>query len=59
LVAWSITGFHVVSLADLRPSAGMSPSQEEAMADFAARWRLWLNWSGLREQEPDERVRLP
>jgi hypothetical protein len=37
----------------------MSPSQEEAMAEFATRWRLWLDWAGLRETEPDERVRLP
>jgi hypothetical protein len=36
---WSITGFHV-SPTDLGPSAGMSPSQEEAMTDFASRWRL-------------------
>jgi hypothetical protein len=27
----------------------MSPSQEEAMADFASRWRLWLESAGLRE----------
>jgi hypothetical protein len=55
---WSITGFHV-SPADLGPSAGLAPSQEEAMADFATRWRLWLEWAGLRESEPEERVRLP
>jgi hypothetical protein len=55
---WSITGFHV-SPADLGPGAGMSPSQEEAMADFAKRWRTWLEWAGLREGEAAERVRLP
>jgi hypothetical protein len=55
---WSITGFHV-SLANLGPSAGMSPSQEEAMADFARRWRTWLEWAGLREREDEQRVRLP
>ena len=48
---WSITGFFV-SPEDLGPSAGMSPSQEEAMAAFASRWRLWLDWAGLRESEP-------
>jgi hypothetical protein len=37
----------------------MSPSQEEAIADFATRWRLWLDWAELREREPEERVRLP
>ena len=52
------TGFHI-SRTDLRPSAGMSPSQEEAMTDFAKRWRLWLDWAGLREREASERVRLP
>jgi hypothetical protein len=55
---WSITGFFV-SPTDLGPSAGMSQSQEEAMADFATRWRLWLDWAGLRESELEERVRLP
>ena len=55
---WSITGFFVAP-DELGPSAGMSPSQEEAMADFAKRWRLWLEWAGLREIEPHERVRLP
>jgi hypothetical protein len=55
---WSITGFFV-SPDDLGPSAGMAPSQEEAIGDFAARLRLWLDWAGLRESEPDERVRLP
>jgi hypothetical protein len=55
---WSITGFFV-SPEDLGPSAGMSPSQEEAMADFATRWRLWLDGAGLQESEPEERVRLP
>jgi hypothetical protein len=55
---WSITGIHV-SPTDLGPSTGMSPSQEEAIKDFATRWRLWLDWAGLRESEPDERVRLP
>jgi hypothetical protein len=44
---WSITGFFV-SPEDLGPSAG----QEEAMADFASRWRLWLDWAGLREGTP-------
>jgi hypothetical protein len=29
------------------------------MVDFAKRWRTWLDWAGLREREPDERVRLP
>jgi hypothetical protein len=28
------------------------------MADFAKRWRTWLDWAGLRESEPEERVRL-
>jgi hypothetical protein len=37
----------------------MSPSQDEAMADFARRWRLWLDWAALRESDPEERVRLP
>jgi len=55
---WSITGFHV-SPSDLGPSAGMSPSREEAMEEFAARWRLWLDWAGLRERDHEERVRLP
>jgi hypothetical protein len=55
---WSITGFFV-SPDDVGPSAGMSPSQEEAMADLAKRWRTWLDWAGLREREPEERVRLP
>jgi hypothetical protein len=44
---WSITGFHV-SPTDLGPSAGISPSCEQAVEDFAARWRLWLEWAGLR-----------
>jgi hypothetical protein len=43
----------------LGPSAGMAPSQEEAMADFARRWRTGLDWAGLREREEAERVRLP
>jgi hypothetical protein len=43
---WSITGFFV-SPEDLGPSAGMSPSQEEAMADFAKRWRRNPNESAL------------
>jgi hypothetical protein len=47
---WSITGFHV-SPADLGPSAGMSPSQDEAMADLANRWRTWLDWAGLGTRE--------
>jgi hypothetical protein len=55
---WSITGFHV-SPTDLGPGAGMSPSQEEGLADFARRWRTWLDWAGLREREEEERVRLP
>jgi hypothetical protein len=55
---WSITGFHA-SPTDLGPSAGMSPSQEEAMADFTKRWRAWPEWAGLRESEPEEQVRLP
>jgi hypothetical protein len=55
---WSITGFHV-SPEDLGPSSGLAPSQEEAMADFAKRWRAWLDWAGLREIDPEERVRLP
>jgi hypothetical protein len=57
---WSITGFHV-SPTDLGPSAGMSPSQGEAMKDFATRWRLWLAWAGLLELDDTERtgVRLP
>jgi hypothetical protein len=55
---WLITGFFV-SPEDLGHATGMSPSQEEAMADFAKRWRLWLEWAGLREIEPQERVRLP
>jgi hypothetical protein len=29
------------------------------MADFAKRWRIWLEWAGLREIDPEERVRLP
>ena len=37
----------------------MVPSQEEAMADFARRWRTWLEWAGLREREDEQRVRLP
>jgi hypothetical protein len=37
----------------------MSPSQEEAMADFAQCWRTWLEWAGLREKDAEERVRLP
>jgi hypothetical protein len=55
---WSITGFFVSS-DDLGPSAGMPPSQEETMADFAQRWRTWLDWAGLRKIDPEERVRLP
>jgi hypothetical protein len=55
---WSIAGFHV-SPSDLGPGAGMSPSQEEAMADLAKRWRAWLDWAGLREIEFEERVELP
>jgi hypothetical protein len=48
-----------VSATDLGPSSGFAPSQEEAMADFAKRWRIWLDWAGLREIAPEERVRLP
>jgi hypothetical protein len=48
-----------VSPTDLGPSSGFAPSQEEAMADFAKRWRIWLDWAGLREIAPEERVRLP
>ncbi len=55
---WSITSIFV-SPEDFGPSAGMSPSRQEAMADFAKRWRLWLEWAGLREEQPEERVRLP
>jgi hypothetical protein len=44
----SIAGFHI-SPADLAPKRGISPSPEEAMADFADRWRKWLDWAGLRE----------
>jgi hypothetical protein len=55
---WSITGFHVSPI-DLGPGAGMAETREEAMEEFAARWRLWLDWAGLREREPEERVRLP
>jgi hypothetical protein len=57
---WSITGFYV-SPTDLGPSSGLAPSQEEAMADFAERWRVWLDWAGLREIEEKERrsLRLP
>jgi hypothetical protein len=29
------------------------------MADLAKRWRAWLDWAGLREIEPEERVELP
>jgi hypothetical protein len=55
---WSITGFFV-SPEDLGPGAGMAESRDQAMEDFASRWRLWLDWAGLREREPEERVRLP
>ena len=48
---WSIMGFHV-SPSDLGPGAGMSPSREQGMEEFANRWRLWLDWAGLREMEP-------
>ena len=34
-------------------------ARKKPMADFAKRWRTWLEWAGLRESEPDERVRLP
>jgi hypothetical protein len=55
---WSITGFFV-SPEDLGPGAGMAESRDQAMEDFASRWRLWLDWAGLRESELEERVRLP
>src|SRR5215207_2959573 len=55
---WSITGFHV-SPSDLGPSAGMAETREQAMQEFASRWRAWLDWAGLREITPEERVRLP
>jgi hypothetical protein len=29
------------------------------VADFAKRWRICLDWAGLREIEAEERVRLP
>ena len=31
------------------------------MEEFAKRWRLWLEWAGLREMDDTERkgVRLP
>ena len=49
---WSITGFHVQPL-DLGPGTGMASSREEAMRDFAQRWRQWLAWAGLSEGRED------
>jgi hypothetical protein len=37
---------------------GMGETRGHAMVNFVVRWRLWLEWAGLRESEPDERVRL-
>ena len=57
---WSIAGFHAAPT-ELGPGAGMAPSREQAMEDFASRWRSWLDWAGLREKNAEERgsVRLP
>ena len=46
---------------ELRLGIGLKAGgeREQAMDEFAARWRLWLEWAGLREALPEERVRLP
>jgi hypothetical protein len=42
----------------IRP-LGVAVSNGSVTDRFAGRWRLWLAWAGLRESEPEERVRLP
>ena len=44
---------------DLGPTVGMSPSQDRPGRTFANRWRLQLDWAGLRDKDAEERVRLP
>jgi hypothetical protein len=48
-----------VKLGKLIPQIRMAT--ELAMGEFAVRWRLWLEWAGLREIDDKERrsVRLP
>jgi hypothetical protein len=50
---WSITGFHVHPR-ELGPGSGMAPTRDEAMADFATRWRGWLAWAELQERPRPE-----
>jgi hypothetical protein len=44
---WSITNFHVHPI-ERGPGNGLAATREEAMRDFAERWRCWLEWAALQ-----------
>jgi hypothetical protein len=46
---WSITHFHVHPM-QLGPGHGSADTLEEAMRQFAKRWRRWLAWAELTER---------